>query len=367
MTITTVASLVETLRSNRLLPPDRLYELPSLQNRFSDARSLAKYLVQRNWLTVYQVNCLFHDRTAELVVGRYCILDRLGQGAVSEVFKAWDPRHERVVALKVLRAELLSDPEAVGRFAREIHLATRLEHPHLVRAFDADLTGDRYCLAMEYVEGSDLGKLVQLSGPFPIVQACDYIRQAADGLQYAHELGLVHRDIKPANLFLAVAPREGQQLPSDSRLMAAAAAPPGRFLIKILDMGLARWRQSGQSDSVYKTLTLEGALVGTADYLAPEQARNSRDVDIRADIYSLGCTFFYLLTGQPPFPGGSLMQKLYNHEQADPPAADSLRPGLDRAVVVIVQKMMAKRPEDRYQTPAEVAAALSPFSDGQPA
>jgi serine/threonine protein kinase len=333
----TASSLLETLRENRLLQPDQLEELsPTVLARFADARSLAKYLLQRGWLTVYQVNQLFQGNAADLVLGPYRILDRLGEGGVSQVFKAWDTRRKCVAAVKVLRTEHLNNAEAVGRFRREMQVIAQLNHPNIVRAFDVDLSGARHYFAMEYVEGVTLDKLVQLAGPLPPSQAAFYIRQAAMGLQHAHERGLVHRDIKPGNLLITT----------------------GGSLLKILDLGMSLLKQSEQPQEPSTRLTVEGILIGTPDYLAPEQATDPRHVDIRADVYSLGCTLFYLLAGEPPFPGGSLLQKLDKHRTEKPAVANLVVDREHRILTAIVEKMMAKRPEDRYQTPAEAAAAL---------
>jgi serine/threonine protein kinase len=200
---------------------------------------------------------------------------------------------------------------------------------------------------MEFVEGTDLGRMVKQTGPLSAAQACEYVRQAALGLQHAHERGLVHRDVKPHNLILSI--RDG--------------------LIKVADLGLARLHRAVNEEATALggamstgTLTPENAvMMGTADYLAPEQAVDFHTADIRADIYGLGCTFHYLLTGQPPFPGGTLAQKVARHLQAEPPEIQQLRPDLPARVAGVLRRMMAKRPEDRYATPAEVAAALAPF------
>jgi serine/threonine protein kinase len=344
MAIETVEAFVAILRDHRLLQPDQLDELNSLLSRFSEPRSLAKYLVQRSWLTIYQVNLIFQGQGAELVQGPYRILDRLGSGGVSQVFKAWHTKRNCVVALKVIRPEMLSNAEAVARFQREMRALTQASHPNIVRAFDINLVNNIHYFAMEYVEGNALDKQVHLSGPLPISRACDYIRQAALALQHAHERGLVHRDIKPANL-----------------LVNAAGT-----VVKILDLGLARLSQSSGKPQIGRELTADGVLIGTPDYLAPEQAKNPRTVDIRADIYSLGCTLYFLLTGKPPFPEGTLMQKLYKHQTEPPPSGEHLRPGLPPALVAIFQKMMAKKADDRYQTPVEVAQALEPFCQPDP-
>jgi serine/threonine-protein kinase len=357
MAITSVDSLVDTLRSSKLLHGDQQDELSRvLKNRFSDARTLGKYLVQRGWLTVFQVNSVFQDRLRDLVYGPYRVLDKLGEGAVSQVFKAWDTRNERVVALKVMHPGMLSNAEAVGRFRREMQVVAQMAHANVVRAFDVDLEGDRPYFSMEYVEGSDLGKLVQLSGPLTVPTACEYIRQTALGLQHAHERGLVHRDIKPANLFLT-SPRDA---PASGPDAGSATMQSGPYTVKILDMGLARWREPDPSQPPV-ALTHKGIVIGSPDYVAPEQARDASSADIRADVYSLGCTFYFLLTGQPPFPSTSLMQKLFDHQKTEPVPLTTKRPDIDPKVAAIAHKMLAKKPEDRYQTPAEVAAALAPF------
>ncbi len=363
MAVDTVAAFIEVLREKRLLAPDQLDELDRvLRSRFSDVRTLAKYLVQRGWLTVYQVNQILVGRAQELVYGPYLIRDRLGEGGVSQVFKAWHTGKNCIVALKVIREELLSNPEVFGRFQREMHAVARLCHPNIVSSIDSDLVGQTNYFAMEYVEGTDLGKLVQLSGPLKIPLACDYIRQAALGLQHAHEHGLVHRDIKPPNLFLtgATLPTAGQRLPVDRS--GHVPAVTGKSFIKILDMGLARLREAtapGGENVV--ALTQEGTMMGTPDYLAPEQARNAKTADIRSDIYSLGCTFYYLITGNPPFSGNSVMQKLFQHQKEEAKPIETVRSNVPPGLSPILKKMMAKQPADRFQTPGEIAKALEPF------
>lgn len=340
MAIDTIAGLMDTLREHRLIQPDQQDELSrTIRSRFSDVRSVAKYLMQRGWLTVYQVNLILQGQAQELVKGPYRILDPLGKGGVSNVFRAWHTGRNCMVALKVIRPEMLTNPEAVGRFQREMRALSQSSHPNIVKAFDINLVGDTHYFAMEFVEGNSLDKLVQLSGPLPIDKACGYIRQAAQGLQHAHERGLIHRDIKPANL-----------------LVNAAGT-----VVKILDLGLARLNQAASKADPARELTVEGVLIGTPDYLSPEQARNAKAVDIRTDIYSLGCTLYFLLTGQPPYPVGALMQKLYQHQRGELPTGKDLRTDLPDDVVAIFQKMMAKNPDDRYQTPEEVAQALAPF------
>ncbi len=364
MPVDTVTAFIEVVQEKRLVPPDQLDELHRvLRPRFSDVRTLAKYLVQRGWLSVFQVNQILVGRAQELVYGPYLIRDRLGEGGVSQVFKAWHTGKNCIVALKVIRQELLSNQEAFARFQREMHAVARLSHPNIVSSIDSDLVGQTNFFAMEYVEGTDLGKLVQLSGPLKIPLACDYIRQAALGLQHAHEHGLVHRDIKPPNLFLAGAtlPPAGDKTASLKR-SGHVPSLTGKGIIKILDMGLARLREvSVPSGENVVALTQEGAMMGTPDYLAPEQARNAKVADIRSDIYSLGCTFYFLIIGSPPFPGNSVMQKLFQHQKEDPKPIESVRSSVPPGLSAILKKMMAKDPADRYPTPGEVAQALEPF------
>jgi WD40 repeat protein/tRNA A-37 threonylcarbamoyl transferase component Bud32 len=343
MAIDSTAGLIDALRQGRFLPAAYLEKLPNLQARHASPRSLAKELLERGWLTAYQVNQIFQGQGSHLVLGQYLLLERLGEGGMGQVFKARHQRLERTVALKVIRKDRLTNPDAIERFQREARAAARLSHPNIVTVYDADEVGGTHFFAMEYVEGTDLSKLVKGSGPLPIAQACDSIRQAALGLQHAHEHGLVHRDIKPANLFLTA-----------------------KGVVKILDMGLARLDEpGGAADHTTEPMTHTGAIMGTPDYLAPEQAIDCHRADIRADLYSLGCALYYLLTGKVPFPGGSLGEKLAKQLSQEPRRVDNLRSEIPPGVSLIVAKLMAKRPEDRFQTPAEVAFALTPFCSAQ--
>ncbi len=337
--VDSVAGLVDALAHSRLLGATQRGELAALQGQFREPRGLARELLRRNWLTPFQVNQLFAGRGPELVLGDYVLLERLGEGGFGQVFKARHQLMNRVVAVKVIRKDRLGNAEAVRRFQREIRAAAQLSHPNIITAYDAALVGDTYLLVMEFVAGVDLKRLVELRGPLPVPEACGYVRQAALGLQHAQENGLVHRDIKPANLLLAA--RGG--------------------VVKILDMGLARLRDLRDNDQTPPELTQDGAVMGTPDYMAPEQSLGSHDVDIRADLYSLGCTLFYLLTGRPPFPGGTLGQKIARHQMEVPPAVTEQRPDIPSALGAVVRKLLAKRPEERYRTPAETAAALKPF------
>jgi hypothetical protein len=243
----------------------------------------------------------------------------------------------RVVAVTVLHRQFTERPAVVERFRREVQAAAGLSHPNVVAALDADRAGDRHFLVMEYVEGTTLDRLVREHGPLPPESACEYARQAALGLQHAHEKGLVHRDVKPANLMLT---------------------PEGR--VKVLDFGLARLGADAEGG-----VTAADTVLGSVDFLAPEQADDPRTADTRADIYGLGCTLYFLLTGRPPFAEGGLIRKLKAHALRDPPPLADARPDLDfpRGLERIVRKMLAKDPARRFQTPADVAAALAPLAD----
>jgi tRNA A-37 threonylcarbamoyl transferase component Bud32 len=341
MPIGSLADLVATLRKGRLLEPAQLRELPPLQTSSPDPQALARELVRRGWLTPYQVNALFQGRGHELLLGSYVLLDKLGEGGMGQVFKARNWKLGQVVALKLIRKERLTSADAVRRFHREIRAAAQLDHPNVVRAYDADEIGGTHLLVMEYAEGTDLARAVRGRGPLPVAEACEYVRQAALGLQHVHERGLVHRDIKPSNLLVS-----------------------GQGAVKVLDLGLALLTASEEDRGESAALTREGALMGTADYMAPEQAQESHAVDIRADLYSLGCTLYFLLAGRPPFPTGTFLQKLNKHQFEEPAPLEHLRPDLPPGLAAVIRKALAKRPGDRYQTPAELAAALAALPAG---
>jgi formylglycine-generating enzyme required for sulfatase activity/serine/threonine protein kinase len=338
MSITTSADLVAILQQEQLLTPEQLKELAG-KRQIPDPRDLVRDLVQRGWLTPFQVNRLLSGKAAELVLGAYVLLDRLGEGGMGAVYKARHRKMNRLVALKVIRKEFVANPNSVRRFEREVQAAAQLSHPNVVTAFDAAQVGETHFFAMEYVEGSDLAKLVKAQGPLPVGHACEYVRQAALGLQHAHEQHLVHRDIKPHNLLLTT-----------------------RGVVKVLDMGLARLRQSADGAAVTSGLTQTGAVMGTPSYMAPEQALNTHNADIRADIYSLGCTLYFLLTGRPPFDGMTSTEVLLKHQMEHARPVEQLRPEVSSDLAVVVRKLMAKKPEERYQTPAEAVAALAPFA-----
>ncbi len=339
----TIDDVMQSLRTPSLLRPEQLQRLASEEiTSFEDPQALLKHLIKSGWLTLFQGKKILAGRGAELVFGPYVILDKLGEGGMGMVFKARHTRMDRLVALKVVRPSILSNPNALRRYRREVVAAAKLNHPNIVRLYDADEIDGQYFLAMEFVDGEDLSSLVRSGGSLPVLQACDFIRQAALGLQHAQDEGFVHRDIKPSNL-----------------LVTRGAKPVGG-VVKILDMGLAR-PQFDESDSNVSAVTQDGTVVGTPDFMAPEQAKNSRTVDHRADLYSLGCTFFYLLTGKPPFPEGTTMEKLLRHQMDPPPAIQALRPDVRPEIAAILTRLLAKKPEDRFQSGAALVEALQPF------
>jgi serine/threonine protein kinase len=292
------------------------------------------------------------------VIPGYELLEVVGRGGMGIVYKARQLASGRLVALKVIRKDRLTHPEAVRRFRREAQAAARLSHPNIVLVHDSDQAGDVHYLAMEYVDGITLQVLVEQLGPLPVAQACDYVRQIAQGLQHACEQALVHRDIKPANLMVVCpTPPAGEARRGGPTLPGPLAFDKAQ--VKLLDMGVARLYQlSDNQDEIFTTLTQDGAMIGTPDYIAPEQLEDAHAADIRADLYSLGCTFHFLLTGQVPFPGGTLIQKLDKQRWGTPVSADQLRPEVPPAVATVVRKLMAKKPADRYQTAAELVEAL---------
>jgi uncharacterized protein (TIGR03067 family) len=285
--------------------------------------------------------------------GRYRVQELLGVGGMGAVYKAEHLLMERPVALKLISHSLTSNSAMIERFRREVKTAGQLKHPNIVMAYDAEQAGDSHFLVMEYVEGKSLARVVADQGPLPVREACEYIRQAALGLQHAHERGMVHRDIKPQNLMLT---------------------PDGQ--VKILDFGLARFAMetapagallsSGPTDApaaaATASLTQVGTVMGTPDYIAPEQASDAHTADIRADIYSLGCTLYDLLAGHAPFAEGTVMTKVMAHIERMPTPLSEVRKDVPPALARVVERMMTKDPAKRYQTPAEVAAALTRFA-----
>jgi serine/threonine-protein kinase len=294
-------------------------------------------LVSDGLLTHFQAEQFAQGRWQGFVVGEYRILARVGTGGMSQVFRAEHPRFEKPVAIKVLSQRFAVDPLARERFAREASAMAALVHPNIVRVLDVEIdeTADIPYLVMEYIDGISLQAAVARHGTFSAGTAAFVARQVALGLQRMHEAGLVHRDIKPANVLLD---REG--------------------LAKILDMGIVRV----QSEKHLTRRLGEKTILGTADYLAPEQGVNSSDVDTRADLYALGSTLYFLLAGHPPFPDCTMLEKIIRKQKDDPAPIHRLRPDVPPALSAVVSQLLARKPDDRFSTPQAAAIALHPFA-----
>ncbi len=347
------------LSQSGIIPPEEvraLREKHAAGAAASDTQAFARQLVLSGKLTKYQAAAIYQGKTKGLVLGNYVILDKIGAGGMGQVFKALHRRMERIVALKVLPAEAMKSPDNIQRFHREVKAAARLEHPNIVTAYDADEADGVHFLVMQYVEGQDLSAVVKSNGPLPVAQAVECIRQAAVGLAFAHRNGVIHRDIKPANLLLAVGDRlsaVGQSASNDSR-QPTANSP----IVKILDMGLARLEDQITAATEAHGLTQSGQIMGTVDYMSPEQAEETRNVDARADQYSLGCTLWVLLTGRPMFQGTTTIAKLMAHQQRPAPSLRAARADVPEALEAVYQRMVAKQPDERFATMDEVVAAL---------
>jgi serine/threonine-protein kinase len=368
MALTSPQQFLSALRTSRIFTAAQLAELESEHTDVDrDTADWVRMLVERRWLTEYQAGQILAGNGDGLILGQYCILDRLGEGGMAQVYKAEHILMKRPVAVKIIAARPWNDPEhgfadldygrqyeeavtprgrrstdrqmdldAVDRFHHEVQIAARLDHVNIVRAYDAAEARGLFFLVMEFVDGVDLSARVARSGPLPVVLACDIIRQAALGLQYAHERGLIHRDIKPSNLLI-----------TDSGT------------VKILDLGLARLTGAIHRELAGSANASDASgLAGTPDYMAPETAQDHRCADIRSDLYSFGCTLYFLLTGQAPFPGGGWPEKLLRHQLDSAPSAVVLRPDVPQEIAVLLQRLMDKDPAGRPQTPAELAAEL---------
>lgn len=305
----------------------------------ADAATLAGELVARGGLTPYQAQEVLAGRGAELVLGNYAILGEVGAGGMGRVYRALHRRMNRVVALKLLRRELTGSPDLVARFQQEVQAAARLNHPNAVAAYDADECELGHFLVMEYVEGCDLGRVVARTGPLPVTQAIDAIRQAALGLEYAHGQGIVHRDVKPANLLRDVS-----------------------GVVKVADLGLARLSQARSGAAAAQTGT--GWVAGTVDFMSPEQTLDTSTVDHRSDIYSLGHTLYYLLTGRAAFELPTALERFQAHRTKPAPWLQAARDDVPEALERIYQKMVAKQPHERYASMAEVARDLAALQQG---
>ncbi|MFV1964516.1 MAG: protein kinase [Pirellulaceae bacterium] len=339
----TVDSFLDVTRRSRLIPEDKLTSvLQDLEGEGVDVDSpkgLAHALIEKGLLTRWQADYLIQGKHKGFFLGSYRFLNLLGKGGMGAVYLAEHEMMRRRCAIKVLPAKLIKSGSSVlKRFYLEAQAVAALDDPNIVRAYDVNKEvqgkNEIHYLVMEYVEGSDLQKTVRDNGGgLGFVQVADFSRQAASGLSHAHESGLIHRDIKPANLLV-----------------------DGKGTVKILDLGLARFFDDKFEASL--TAAYNDSILGTADYLSPEQALNSHDVDTRTDIYSLGCTCYFMLTGQPPFPEGSVAQRLMSHQVKSPTPIERFRPDVPNDLVAIIDRMISKKPDDRYQTAADVANAF---------
>jgi len=349
---TSLESFVDVLRRSGLVDESvlarNLNARPDMETS-QTGENFAEYLVGNQVITAWQAAKLLQGKHKGFFLGKYKLLRLLGKGGMSSVYLAEHVLMRRRCAIKVLPWKLVKDSSYLQRFHREAQAVAALDHPNIVRAYDVDHEKDGnleiHFLVMEYAEGQNLFDLVQMSGPLPTVTAADYIRQGALGLAHAHKSGMVHRDVKPGNF---IVDQHGT--------------------VKLMDLGLARVGTEDADHSL--TIAHDERVLGTADYLAPEQAVDSHLVDTRADLYSLGCTMYFLLTGRPPFNEGTLTQRLLAHQTKEPTPLESLRPDLPESLLAIIRKLMAKDREQRMQTAEEAASQLAQWlnsQDGVPA
>ena len=337
-------SFLELVKRSRLVSPDQLQrvlaEAKAAGTNVEDSREIANTLVEKSGLTRWQADKLLQGKHKGFFLGKYRLLSLLGKGGMGSVYLAEHTLMRRRCAIKVLPAKRVHDTSYLGRFHREAQAVAALDHVNIVRAYDVDKEneGDAeiHFLVMEFVNGRSMLEIVLQDGPVNFVQAADFIRQASDGLTHAHQAGMVHRDIKPGNLLV-----------------------DENGVVKILDLGLARFI-SGEHAEEEESLTVahDEKVLGTADYLAPEQALDSHSVDSRADIYSLGCTAYFLLSGHPPFTEGTLAQRLMAHQTKEPPPLEAECPGIPIDFLAIIKRMMGKSLDDRYQSADEVNEEL---------
>ena len=340
---------VTALRKSTLLEEERIEELLQA-TRTETTEAFAQELIDKDVLTPYQARVLSRGRWKGLILGNYEILEKLGQGGMGQVYRAQHRRMGRIVCLKVLRSSGRRSADTVERFRREIKTISSLDHPHFVIAHDADEADGIQFLVMEFIEGRDLAQLIYEDGPMRWKDALRVVLQVADAIDYAHSEGVIHRDIKPHNMILTP-DEEGD----------------GVGHTKVLDLGIARIDSvlGGGDGKTQATMTNTGTIVGTVDYMSPEQALNSRHADARSDIYSLGCTLYFLSTGKTLHPGETIMERLVAHRENLPPQIRDRVPRAEKAGEAVFQKMVAREPEDRYQDVGEVIDDLKVLLRGR--
>jgi serine/threonine protein kinase len=356
--VTTAADYCTLLAKSKLLPAeevDSLYKKWKEEKPGGDERvdSFRRFLVGRKSLTEYQARLVQRGHTDNFFLDGYKILDQIGKGHMGGVYKAVHT-FGQVVALKILPASKAKNTHILGRFQREARLLTQLDHPNVVRAFQVGESGGVHYIVMEFLEGETLDAVLERRTRLPVAEAARLMCQALDGLQHLHDRRTVHRDMKPSNLMLTPELEKGKP---DTTWDAT---------LKILDIGLGRelFDENAPEGQIETQLTQEGSVLGTPDYLAPEQAKDARSADIRSDIYSVGCVFYHCLAGRPPFPETNIMAQMVKHatEQAVPLSA--FVEGLPDGLQPVVDRFLAKTPGERFQTPAEAAKALEPFATG---
>lgn len=333
-------NLLKLLEKSKLADPEQLKDsLSSLSEKAAGRQvgqdELVQHLIQSGIITQWHADKLTVGKYKGFFLDKYKLLGHLGTGGMSSVYLAESKSTGQKRAIKVLPKKKVSDKSYLDRFYREGKAAASLSHPNVVRIYDISNSGNTHYMVMEWVKGADLYERVKEDGPMEFDAAIDSIIQAAIGLEHAHQRQMVHRDIKPANLLMT----------DDG-------------VVKILDLGLALFSEEGEESL---TVLYNEKVMGTADYLSPEQAVNSHEVDHRADIYSLGCTLYFLVTGRPPFAKGTLAQRIAMHQTKEPDAIESIRPETPQAIIDICSKMMRKKPDDRFANCGEIVAALKNY------